>query len=420
MNKNKLNQEKIDDLYKNLNHSSEKLKFFRDIQESNKGFVLLSLSKSLQEKILKKLYIQEIVDIINFLDPDEATDLLQNLKSFRRNLVVNKLNKRIKEKVEFLMKFNPKSAAGIMSLDYIEVNKNILFKDLSKIITKHEKNTGKFPTVFVVENGFLIGEIAHKNLLLAKKNEKIGKYVKKVPHINFNADKDKVFDTFRKHPHNKIVVLDDNQAILGVIYSDDLLRTIESKTSKDLFDFAGVSKEEEVNDSVFTKVKNRYLWLIVNLLTAFLAASVVSLFKGTISKFVLLAVYMPIIAGMGGNAGTQTLAIMVRGIALKEVEFNNVSKLILKEMSAGIINGVIIGILVAIVSLFFNQNPLLGLIVSISMIINLMIAGLFGSTIPLIMKKLGKDPATSASIFITTATDLFGFFVFLGLATLVL
>ena len=141
------------------------------------------------------------------------------------------------------------------------------------------------------------------------------------------------------------------------------------------------------------------------------------LFQETISAFVLLAVYMPVIAGMGGNTGTQTLAVMVRGIALKEIELKTGTKVILKEAGTGLVNGVINGIIVSIIAIIFNQNYLLGLVAGVAMIINMMIAGFFGSTIPLIMKRLGKDPATSAAIFITTATDLFGFFVFLGLAT---
>ena len=140
------------------------------------------------------------------------------------------------------------------------------------------------------------------------------------------------------------------------------------------------------------------------------------LFQETISAFVLLAVYMPVIAGMGGNTGTQTLAVMVRGIALKEIELKTGTKVILKETGTGLVNGVINGIIVSIIAIIFNQNYLLGLVAGVAMIINMMIAGFFGSTIPLIMKRLGKDPATSAAIFITTATDLFSFFVFLGLA----
>ena len=202
-----------------------------------------------------------------------------------------------------------------------------------------------------------------------------------------------------------------------MIYSDDILRIIEKRSLNTLRDFAGVSKEEDVFDSALTKVKNRYKWLIINLGTAFLAASVVGLFQETISAFVLLAVYMPIVAGMGGNAGTQTLAVVVRGLTLKEIVGKRV---VINEMLAGAINGIINGAIVAAVAAFLHKNPMLGLIVCLAMIINLIIAGMFGAIVPLIMKRLGKDPASSATIFITTATDVLGFFAFLGLASIFL
>jgi len=207
---------------------------------------------------------------------------------------------------------------------------------------------------------------------------------------------------------------------MGVIYSDDLLNIIESQSTNNLRTFAGISEEEDATDSAIQKVKYRYKWLIINLATAFLAAFTIGLFENTIAKLTLLVIYMPIVAGMGGNSGTQTLAIMVRGLTINEINKENTKKIILNEMLAGLINGLINGTIVAIIAILWNQNALLGLIVAISMVVNLIIAGLFGSIIPLIMKKLDKDPASSATIFITTATDVCGFFIFLGLAEIFL
>ena len=171
---------------------------------------------------------------------------------------------------------------------------------------------------------------------------------------------------------------------------------------------------------MFAKVRYRWLWLIINLGTAFLAASVVGMYEGTISRFTLLAVYMPIVAGMGGNAATQTLAVTVRGIVMNEISLKNSFKYITREIGAGVINGLINGFLVAMVAIFINKNPMLGLVLAIAMVSNLFIAAFAGALIPLVMKKLGKDPATSATIFITTCTDVGGFFVFLSLAQMML
>ncbi|RLJ06739.1 MAG: magnesium transporter [Candidatus Aenigmatarchaeota archaeon] len=398
--------------------SRDPVSAFRKIPANKRGFILLSLPKRVQRNLLEKLDLKEIVSFLEYLDPDEITDLLQNLKEKERKKLLEMLGKERREKVEFLLKFDPRTAAGLMNLDYVEVGKDTTFEELSRIIKKHEKRTGKVPAVLVVEDGFLIGELPLHTTVLAKKGERIGKYIRKVPSIKYDKPEGEIVKEFKKHPHDKIVVLGDRGNILGVIYSDDILRLLGKRTG--LENFAGISEEEDVLDPALLKVKHRYKWLILNLGTAFLAASVVAFFQKTIAAYVLLAAYMPIIAGMGGNAATQTLAVMVRGLTLGEIRPKVIKKVILNEIVSAGINGILIGLLTASVAILINQSPLLGLIVALSLLINLLVAGFFGSIVPLIMKKLGKDPASSATIFITTATDVFGFLAILGLATLIL
>lgn len=407
-------------VHKIITTPEDKIKIFRNIPVNNQGHILFHLSKAMRKEIINMLKPKEIKKLIHYLDPDETTDLLQLLHRRKRNKIIKHLSSEIKEKVEYLLSFNPKTAAGMMSLDYIEVEPNRTFDQVSRIVHRHEKRTGKFPAILVIEDGFLLGELMGYKFALHGGHEKISKYYHKIPSVKFNSPETEIVDKFKKNPHNKIVVIDEDDSIMGVIYSDDILQLIENKPMNGLREFAGISEEEDVLDSAFKKVKYRYKWLIINLGTAFLAASIVSLFESTISAFVLLAVYMPIVAGMGGNAGTQTLAVTVRGIALKEIQLSTGKKVIINEVMAGCINGIINGIIVAIIATFWNKSPLLGLVLATAMVVNLMIAGFFGTVIPLIMKQLGKDPASSATIFITTATDVFGFFVFLGLATLVL
>ncbi len=399
-------------------YPKRRMNIFRKMSVNEQGFTLLVLSKHVQKKIISNLSNKEIVELIRYLDPREASIILRHAKSHQREKIIKELDVEIKEKVELLLKFSPKTAAGMMNLNYIEIEEDINFGDLFKIIKKYEKETSKFPEILVVKDGFLKGELEGHFLFGRRKNEKIKKYVKKIPSIKYDKSEEEVVKLFKKHPHKEIVVLDKDKSILGIIYSSDMLRLINHSVS-DLSSFAGVKEEEDIYDSALEKVKNRYQWLIINLGTAFLAASVVGLFQGTISKFVLLAVYMPIVAGMGGNAATQTLAVVVRGLALREIELKTARKAIINEIIAGAINGLINGVIVAFVATFFNKSPLLGLVVGLAMVINLVIAGIFGTIVPLIMKKLGKDPASSATIFITTATDVCGFFSFLGLASLV-
>ncbi len=409
-----------EDVSHSLIFSKDRINLFRKLPVNRQGFVLLSLSRYVQAKILNKLKTEEIIKFLHYLDLKESADILRNVKQKIRIKIISQMNKEIKEKIEFLLRFNPRTAAGLMNLDYIEVDKNSNFGEVAKAVREYEKKTKKFPEILVVENGIFIGELDGYHLFSRRSNEKISKYIKKVPAVKYDKNEKEIIELFRKNPKSQIVVLDDDKSILGVIYSAEILNIIGRESGRELSVFAGVKQEEDVHDSVLAKVKNRYKWLIINLGTAFLAAGVVSLFEGTISRYVLLAVYMPIIAGMGGNAATQTLAVMVRGIALGEISFKNAKKVILREAGAGALNGIINGALVAVVAWLFNNNPLLGLVVAIAMVINLVIAGVSGTIIPLIMKRLGKDPASSATIFITTATDVCGFFAFLGLASLIL
>lgn len=410
-----------DDILRGLIGSKRhRLSRFRDIEVNNQGFVLMRFTSPVRKDILNRLDNHEIINLLNYLDPDKVSILLRNIAPRRANRIANQLSASIKEKVEFLLKFNPKTAASMMNLDYLTIAHDSNFTDVSKAILNHEQNTGKFPALLVVEDGYLVGELPGHSLATHSGREKIIKHIRRVPSLRYDSEERKVVDSFVRHPHNKVVVLDEDESILGVIHSDDVLALIDRRSLHQLYGFAGVNNEEDALDGVWEKVKNRYSWLIINLGTAFLAASVVGLFEPTIQKFTLLAVYMPIVAGMGGNAATQTLAVAVRGLVTKEIDIAHSTKFISREVGAGVINGVINGVIVAMVAVLVNKNPMLGLVLALAMIANLFIAGFFGALIPMIMKSLGKDPATSATIFITTCTDVGGFFVFLGLATIML
>ncbi len=218
-------------------------------------------------------------------------------------------------------------------------------------------------------------------------------------------------------------MLDDDGSVLGVVRADDVLTVAEAAAGETLYEFTGVVEAESVLDSPGTKVRRRYRWLILNLATAFLAAAVVGLFESTITAVAILAAYMPVVAGMGGNAGTQAMAVTVRGISLGQVSLATGRQVVATEVVAGGVNGLITGGLVAVVAVAFSFGEFgiqLGAVIGVSMVANLVIAGFFGAVTPLVLDRLGYDPATSATIFITTATDVLGFLVFLGLARLVL
>jgi magnesium transporter len=326
----------------------------------------------------------------------------------------------MRDMVSTLLQFDPDTAAGLMNVDYIQVDVSDDIATVAKKFKLHERRTGRLPVILAMDNERLAGFLPGHELGFVRVNEKITKFVKRIPTIRHSASHDEVSDLFRRHPHNKVVVTDDEKNVIGIIYSDDVLRLMQEQESASLYDFAGVSAEESVADSAKRKVKFRYKWLIINLGTAFVAAFTVGLFEDTISKYVLLAVYMPIVAGMGGNAATQTLAVVVRGIALRQIDLKSAYRTLKNEVGAGFVNGLINGFLVALIVLIKDHDAKIAIILALAMVINLLVAAFFGTIVPLIMSKLRKDPASSATIFITTATDVLGFLAFLGLATLIL
>lgn len=406
-----------DVIEKMLRKPRQRMDIFRSIDTADQSHVLLSQAPRVQKSILNSLHTHELIPILNSVDPDQATALMRQLPEMRARRLTHQLSEQLREKVEFLLRFHPKTAAGMMDVDYILVTPEQTFGNVAKLIEKHDLETGRPPLVLVMNDASkLLGELPAYVLALKPATTKVGNNIRRLPVLIYNADERAVVTTFIRHPHRKVVVLDEDKSVLGVIHSDDILAVLDKRTARDLFRFAGVSSEEDALDGPLLKFKNRWLWLVINLGTAFLAASVVGIFEDTIAAFTLLAVYMPIVAGMGGNAGTQTMAVAVRGIVLKEVDLTTGWKFIGNEAASGALNGVVNGLIVGIVATVFNHSPMLGLVLAIAMVANLVIAGLFGALIPLIMKALNKDPATSATIFITTCTDVGGFFIFLSLA----
>jgi len=407
----------LGDLLFRKDHRSET---FLELQPEVRVEILASLTRPVKRDILMHIPEEEVVAILSSVDPDEATDLLQILSRKKREKVLLLLSQDLKDSISTLLEFDAATAAGLMTLDYIQSDVGDNVAAVAHKFKEHEKRTGRPPVILVMEEGKLKGFLPGHELGFATKSETIGKYVKRMPVISYAATHKEVQDLFLAHPHGKVAVLNDAEDVVGIIYSDDILKVMQDQESSSLYDFAGIHDEESVTDSAHRKVQNRYRWLIINLGTAFLASFVVSRFQDTLSKYVLLAVYMPIVAGMGGNAATQTLAVLVRGISLKQIELKTAFRTLWNELGASVTNGLINGVLVAVVVILLNHDVKIALILAMAMILNMFVAAFFGTLVPLIMSKLHKDPAASATIFITTATDVLGFLAFLGLATLIL
>lgn len=397
-----------------------RMKAFLELPLDKRIEILSSATGAVKKDILNKLADKDLVQILEAVDPDRATNFLRLLDKRRREQALELVSDEIKEAVSTLLAFDAKTAAGLMDLNYIQMEATDNIADVAIMFKQHEHRTGRPPIILVTEAGTLVGFLPGHELGFSPKNELIGKLTKHIPTISFAASHNKLLETFNSHPHDKIAVLNDDNKVVGIIFSHDVMRLMKDKEASSLYDFAGVSSEETVTDSTKRKVRFRYKWLIINLATAFLAAFTVGQFEEVISKYVLLAVYMPIVAGMGGNAATQTLAVLVRGISLKQIRLKTALRTLKSEVGAGAVNGLLNGFLVALVVIIKDREPLIALVLALAMVVNLIVAATFGTLVPLVMARFKKDPASSATIFITTATDVLGFLVFLGLASLIL
>jgi len=386
--------------------------------------VFFSLSEEVKRHLMADMSRSEVETFVHRLDPDEVTDVLGYIDAERREPVLTALDSERREKIEFLLSFDPATAAGVMSLDYVTVDTTWSFPEVIERVRGFEERRGRIPTIFVTEDGRLRGELPGTALTTANpETETISDHITETPRVRYDRDDEEVLEVFKQNHERSVAVLDEEDDILGVIHAEDVLRVLTETRGETLYEFTGVAEAESVLDGPGTKVRRRYKWLILNLGTAFVAAAVVGLFESTIAAVAILAAYMPVVAGMGGNAGTQAMAVTVRGISLGEVSLDTGKRVIFNEVAAGAINGTITGVLVAVIAIAFSVGEFglsLGAVIGVSMVANLVIAGFFGAVTPLLLDRIGYDPATSATIFITTATDVLGFFVFLGLAQVVL
>jgi magnesium transporter len=404
--------------------SSSPAETFAEQPRDRYSEVFFALPEAVRERLVADMSPDQLHSVVRRLDPDEATDVLGYADETTRETTLSAIESARRERIDFLLSFDPESAAGVMDLDYVTVDANWDLGAVADRVRRFEERRGRIPTILVTDDGELVGELPGAALSVADtEGERPADHRRDVPSVRYDRGDDEVLELFRANRERTVVVLDEDDGVMGVIHADDLLALVEKAGGETLYEFTGVTEEESALDGPAAKIRSRYRWLIINLGTAFLAAAVVGLFESTIASIAVLAAYMPVVAGMGGNAGTQTMAVTVRGISLDQVSLSTGRRVVVNEVIAGAVNGLITGALVAVIATVFSFGEfgvLLGAVIGISMVANLVIAGFFGALIPLVLDRLGQDPATSATIFITTATDVLGFFVFLGLAGAVL
>lgn len=403
----------------NTSHRKKLVEFLGD---SINPDVFPELNEVVQEQIIDTLNEKQIVNIVNELDSDDAVELLENLDDDDQKSIINKLNPELKHQVKTSLAYPEDSAGRIMSRDFVSMPDDWTVREAKEFLLNSQELPEDFFTIFLVDDKFHpTGEIALDTLLRTKASVRLKDIMdgELVP-VSVETDQEEVAHMFREYGWISAVVVDAKRRLIGVINIDDVVHIVHEEATEDIMHLSGV-EEGDVYKSVFSIFKSRSIWLITNLLATIVASSVVQGFEDVIAQVSVLAVLMPIVASMGGTTGQQTLAVVVRAIATKELTSRNTLRMIGKEFVVGVYNGMLFAGLIALVTyLRFPDFKIVSLIIAVAMLINLAIASLAGILIPLTLTRLKADPAISSGVFLIAITDSGGFFIFLGLAKLFL
>lgn len=306
-----------------------------------------------------------------------------------------------------------------MSRVFTAFHKNLTVEETIRQIRSLGKQGPLYYVYVTNDKNRLEGVLSMRDLVLADPHVSIESIMlKNVVSVPVRSDREEVVKLATQYHYITIPVVDTSRRLMGIIHSENLMKAAEEEASEDIQKMFGAGGDEEAASPVFFSVRKRLPWLYVNLLTAFLAAFVVGLFENTIARITILAVFLPVVAGQGGNAGAQTLAVVIRALALGEIKNHLAKRVIWKETCLGILNGISVGVVTGVIGYLWEGNPYFGLVIGLAMIVNMAVACVSGAGIPMAMRSLGWDPAQSSSIILTTITDVIGFFSFLGLATL--
>ncbi len=383
--------------------------------------VLSELEESVRDQISEALPNAVLAKAVAELDTDDAAYVIENLEEADKQDVLSQIPSSDRAALERNLEYPEETAGRLMQTDFVAVPP---FWTVGQVID-HMREAADLPETFsdiiVVDPTFrVLGSVDLSRILRAKRHVGVEAIMDRERHVVLaTADQEEMARQFERYDLKSAAVVDENKRLVGVVTVDDVVEVIGEETEEDLRLLAGVG-DESLADSVLPTVKSRFLWLFINLGTAVLASSVIKLFDASIEQMVALAVLMPIVASMGGNAGTQTMTVAVRALATHDLGPANSRRVILRETSVGLINGALFAVIMALVVIFWFGTGKLGLVIGAAMICNLFAAALAGIMIPLTLHRFGYDPAVASGVFVTTVTDVVGFFAFLGLATLLL
>ncbi|MFT6814739.1 MAG: magnesium transporter [Sphingobacteriales bacterium] len=410
-------------LLEKINNEDELMAIFGKLPIEMAPEVMAELNDEIHpERILELLHPTIVKRIIDELDADDAVDIIAKLDESTQEEILNRISEDSAINLRKLLAYKEDSAGGIMTTELVKVSINDSRAQAIKSVISQSEDVDNFFVVFAVdEHDRLVGTVTLQKLITAKSTDRISDLVEdELIYVEEDADQEEVVKIISQYNLPGLPVVDKAMVLVGRITFDDVMDIMEEESTEDLLKLSGVSIDEELRGTWQSAVKSRLPWLIVNLATASLASLVVLYFQDAIDKMVVLAVIMPIVAGLGGNAATQALAVTIRRLAVSDITTAQAYRTVSKEVLVGLINGMSIGTLISIIAFLSNQDPMLGVVVFTAMTGNLMIAGLTGSATPMILERLGVDPAVASSVFITAFTDVVGFILLFVSASILL
>jgi magnesium transporter len=398
--------------------STEGAKIIKSLGVHIASILFENLNPAYGADVMEKMPPKQSAEMLMRLEPHYSAKIIHNIHKDDRQKILQFLSKDYLMQVGEIMNYPADSAGRLMRGNFIVFTKDTLVREVISKLKRFAKRYVPSTYCYIIDDDKnLVGVVGMRDLILSANDVPVEKImntniVKVLPF----TDREVLIRVFSDKHYLVVPVVDDDGSMIGVVNTRDIIESAEEEATEDLQILFGVSPDERVNSSTGFKIKRRLPWLSFNLFTVFLAAIVVALYEDLIAKIAALAIFLPVIAGQGGNAGTQTLAVVLRGIVMREVDFKRAVKLIRNELLVGFANGIIIGIITALVAWYWQDNMYMGIVAGIAMVCTMVTAGVTGAFIPLAMKRIGIDPAHSSGIFITTVTDVIGFFSFLGFA----
>jgi magnesium transporter len=380
--------------------------------------VLTELDETVRDEVAEQLGTETIAKAIASLDSDDALNLISTLEETKQRRVLHAISYALRSMLEEGLAFPEDSAGRLMQREFVAVPTFWTVGEVIDFLRESDDLPDDFYDVFVVDPRHrLIGYVALNRVLRAKRPVLVRDImIDEFVSVPVNMDQEEVAYVFAQQDLVSAPVVDDNERLIGVITIDDIVDVIHQEAEEDLMRLGGV-REDDLYAAVIDTGKSRFAWLFVNLFTAVIASVVIGLFQGTIEQVVMLAVLMPIAASMGGNAGTQTLTVAVRAIAMKELTTANAYRVMSKEILVGTFNGVLFALIVGVIAWIWSGSIGIGVVMAVAMVITLIVAGFAGAAIPLALSRTRFDPAIASGVFLTTVTDVVAFLAFLGLGT---